>query len=137
MQFQVPQFIEVEDRIFGPFTVREFIYLAGGAGFTAMLMTMLPFYVALLLSFPVILLAAALAFYKINNRPFVDMLQSALAYFFSHRLYIWKKETREAEQELTRKQKEDPVYVPKLSKSRLKDLAWSLDIKESVYSDQR
>ena len=32
MQFQVPQFIEIEDKIIGPFTVKQFIYLVGGAG---------------------------------------------------------------------------------------------------------
>lgn len=137
MQFQVPQFIEVEDRIFGPFTVREFIYLAGGAGFTAMMITILPFYIALIVAFPIIILSAALAFYKVNNRPFVDMLQAAVSYFMNSRLYIWKKETKEAEQEAIQKHREEPVYVPKLSKSRLKDLAWSLDIKESVYSDNK
>ena len=29
MQFQVPQFIETEDKIVGPFTLRQFIYVAG------------------------------------------------------------------------------------------------------------
>ena len=32
MQFKVPQFLDIEDKIFGPFTFREFIYLAGAAG---------------------------------------------------------------------------------------------------------
>lgn len=64
------------------------------------------------------------------------MLEAALTYFASHRLYIWKKESRMVETEAS-KPKEEAVYVPKLSKSRLKDLAWSLDIKESVYSDQK
>ena len=32
MQFQVPQFIEVEDKIFGPLTFRQAVYLVGGAG---------------------------------------------------------------------------------------------------------
>ena len=32
MRFQVPQFIEVEDKIFGPMTLKQFIYMAGGAG---------------------------------------------------------------------------------------------------------
>lgn len=30
MQFQVPQFIEVEDKIFGPLTFKQFVYIAGG-----------------------------------------------------------------------------------------------------------
>jgi len=32
MRFEVPQFIEVEDKIFGPFTWKQFIYLMGGEG---------------------------------------------------------------------------------------------------------
>ena len=31
MRFQVPQFIEVEDKIFGPLTLKQFLYTAGGA----------------------------------------------------------------------------------------------------------
>ncbi|MEN9524352.1 MAG: hypothetical protein RL536_421, partial [Candidatus Parcubacteria bacterium] len=29
------------------------------------------------------------------------------------------------------------IFVPKISDSKLKDLSWSLDIKESVYSDRK
>ena len=32
MQFQVPQFIEIEDKIIGPFTGRQFAFLLGGFG---------------------------------------------------------------------------------------------------------
>ena len=32
MMFSVPQFIDVEDKIIGPLTLKQFIYLAGGAG---------------------------------------------------------------------------------------------------------
>ena len=32
MQFKVPQFLDIEDKIFGPFTFREFVYLTGGGG---------------------------------------------------------------------------------------------------------
>lgn len=139
MQFQVPQFIEVEDKIFGPFSLRQFIYLAGGAGFAAIMITVLGIFFGVLLSLPVVILAAALAFYRINNRPFIDVLQSAAAYFASNRLYIWQKEERPPEQQpLVEEKKDDTLGVPKLSSSRLKDLAWSLDIKESsIYSDKK
>jgi hypothetical protein len=29
MQFRVPQFIDIEDKLFGPLTFKQFIYLAG------------------------------------------------------------------------------------------------------------
>ena len=32
MRFEVPQFIEIEDKIIGPLTWKQFIYLAGGVG---------------------------------------------------------------------------------------------------------
>ena len=70
----MPQFIEVEDKIFGPFTLKQFIYLAGGAGIVALLLFTLPLIVAILLSIPVAGLAGALAFYRMNNKPFIEVL---------------------------------------------------------------
>ncbi|MEX0917389.1 MAG: PrgI family protein, partial [Candidatus Paceibacterota bacterium] len=132
MRFEVPQFIDVEDKIFGPFTLKQFIYLAGAAGFIAILYTFLPLFWALLLGLPVVALSAALAFYKVNDLPFVKVLESAFSYITKKRLYLWKK--REIQPQTRRQQEEIPTrapYVPKLSDSKLKDLAWSLDIKES------
>ena len=37
MRFEVPQFIEIEDKIFGPFTWKQFVYLAGGVGLAAVI----------------------------------------------------------------------------------------------------
>ena len=46
MQFQVPQFIEVEDKIFGPLTFKQFVYVLGGAGACYLLWRVLPIYAA-------------------------------------------------------------------------------------------
>lgn len=140
MQFQVPQFIEVEDQIFGPLTVKQFIYLAGAAGFAAMMLVLLPFFVAVIISLPVAALGAALAFYKVNNRSFVELIQSAFQFYSSNNLYIWKPKELKYESEVAAviPEKQQQMYVPKASNSRLKDLAWSLDIKESsIYSDKK
>jgi len=32
MRFEVPQFIDVEDKLFGPLTFTQFVYLAGSGG---------------------------------------------------------------------------------------------------------
>lgn len=146
MQFQVPQFIDVEDKIFGDFTLFQFIYMAGGGGFAAMMIFLLPLYVAIIVSLPVVGLSAALAFYKVNNRPFVDHLQSMLAFYFNNNLYIWKPKdaiaiARSQQQAAkTSSVKTEPAQVVSTSaaRNRLKDLAWSLDIKESsIYSDKK
>lgn len=140
MRFQVPQFIEVEDKIFGPLTVTQFVYLAGGGGFFVALWLLLPLWLAILLGAPVALLGLALAFYKINDRPFIDVLQAAVEYRTKNRLYIWDKERatkpKMVEQKRVKAEDDPGKYVPAATSSKIKDLAWSLDIKESIYSDR-
>jgi hypothetical protein len=70
MRFEVPQFIEIEDKIFGPFTWKQFVYLAGGIGLSAVIFFAAPFIVFVLIGVPLGGLAILLAFYPVNNRPF-------------------------------------------------------------------
>jgi len=135
MQFQVPQYVDVEDKIFGPLTVKQFIYLAGAAGIIFVLNSFLPFIFALLLGGPIIALGVALAFYKVNNRPFIHVVEAAFKFILGSRLYLWKKEQRKITKRKEVIEESADVYVPNLSDSKLKDLAWSLDIKESIYSN--
>lgn len=135
MQFQVPQFIEIEDKIFGPLTFKQFIYVAGGAGACYLLWRVLP----LLLSAPLILgvggLAAALAFMKLNGRPFILAMENGFFYLIKTKLYLWNNEQKSKGPEARSSKLEatpTQVYVPKLSESRLRELAWSLDIKERI-----
>ncbi|MEK7186749.1 MAG: PrgI family protein, partial [Patescibacteria group bacterium] len=132
MRFQVPQFIEVEDKLFGPLTFKQFIYVAGGVGICVILFTLLPNFFALLISVPIVVFALALAFYKVNERPFVQVVESFFKYHLGNKLYIWKKMPTDNRQPTTDNLKTGEirqVQVPKLSESKLKELTWSLDIK--------
>lgn len=136
MQFQVPQFIEVEDKIFGPLTFKQFVYLAGGAGAGYLLWRVLPIYVAAPLIASTVGLGAALAFFKYNGQPFILALEHGFYYFTRSRLYLWSNELRDAKKEEVAAATPNAanVYVPKLSENRLHELAWSLDIKERIAS---
>lgn len=130
MRFQVPQFIDFEDKIFGPFTLKQFIYLAGGAGMIIVFFSVFPRFIALVLAVPIAIFAAALAFYKVNNKPFIEMVEAFLKFSMNKRLYIWQKKDKPAESTEFKVREKDELYVPKLSDSRLKDLNWSLDVKK-------
>lgn len=135
MRFQVPQFIEMEDKIFGPLTIKQFIYIAGGAGLCFILFRFFPLIITIPLGVAVIGFSLALAFYQINNKPLIYIMQSAFGYFFSDKLYLWKKKDKSPEKAKTAPvglSGQSPLYVPKLSQSKLHDLTWSLDIKESL-----
>lgn len=134
MRFQVPQFIEVEDKIFGPLTIKQFIYLAGGAGLSFVLYSVLGLILGAIPILAVIGFSVALAFYKFNGRTFVDMLESGFYYLISNKLYIWKKvPTAKAKEEVKKDEDQTAGFqVPRLSESKLRDLRWSLDINESL-----
>ncbi len=134
MQFQVPQFIEVEDKIIGPLTFKQFIYILGAAGGSYLLWRTLPLVVAGPLILVVVGVASALAFFQYNGRPFILALESAFYYMIHTKLYLWNNEKKQkaAPAVKTVAAKGAEVYIPKLSDSRLHDLSWSLDIQERI-----
>lgn len=134
MRFQVPQFIEVEDKLFGPLTLKQFLYLAGGAGIIVVAFSFLPKFLAFLIALPILIVSLALSFYKVNNRPFINAFESFFKYTVGEKLYIWKKEAKEGKAGI-RKEANPQLLVPRLSDSKLKDLSWSLDVKQAAQNN--
>lgn len=136
MEYQVPQFIEVEDKIIGPLTLKQFIYLAGAAGLCIVFFSYLPFIVAVLLSLPLAGLGAALAFYKVNGKPFIEIIEAGFNFFLSKKLLLWKytpPTTDENNAAAALAAAEDlasrPVRgAPRITRGKLSELAWSLDV---------
>jgi hypothetical protein len=132
MRFQVPQFIEVEDKIFGPLTIKQFIYIAGGIGLSVIFYLFVsPFIFALIFIIPVMSFALMLAFYKVNNKPFVVVLEAAFKYLMNPKLYLWRHQNKVIEPALGDSETA-AAFIPKMSESKLKDLTWSLDTKEPL-----
>jgi hypothetical protein len=132
MQFKVPQFLDIEDKIFGPFTFREFAYLAGGAGLCFVLYRLLGLVLG---AIPILAIAGfvlALTFYKPNNKPFIYMLESGFKYFTQSKLYVWKKHMGKNAQMQPAGEKEKIQMMSqnpsRLNASKLRDLAWSLNV---------
>ena len=139
MRYQVPQFIEFESKIIGPLTFKQFIYILGGAGGTYIIYKIFGIFPGVLLMAILWALAGSLAFVKINNKSFVDVLAAGFSYMVKSKLYIWKKIDKPvtAEQKIESTDTVDSFLAPSLSQSRLKDLAWSLDVNKSVYPPKK
>lgn len=136
-QYQVPQFIEVEDKIFGPLTLKQFVYLAGGGGLCLLFFTLLPLYVTVILAIPVLAFSAGLAFFQINGRPLIHAVEHAFSYFLGHKLYLWKQRKAGEDVKEVVAEKPSTLPVPALSASKLKDLSWSLNIKDRAQDRDR
>ncbi len=132
MRYQVPQFIDVEDKVIGPLTVKQFVYLAGGGGMCFVIFKYLPIYISIILIGIVGPLSIALAFYKINNKPFIDFMEAAFIFYTKQNLYIWKKQDRKIVKNEIAQNPNKQVFVPRLSDSKLKDLTWTLDVNENL-----
>lgn len=135
MQFQVPQFIEVEDKIFGPLTFKQFVYILGGLGAAYIAWRLLPLFLAAPVILAVAGAAASLAFLEYNGRPFIVSVENGFYFFIHPKLYLWNNERR-AKKPVAQKERDlkhvSEVYIPKLSESKLHELSWSLDINERV-----
>ena len=132
MQFKVPQFLDIEDKLFGPFTFRQFVYMAGGAGICFVLYKAVGFLWGVLPILAIAGFSLALAFYRPNNKPFINMVESMITYLLQSKLYVWKKEKvlRESTEKIGEKAS-NPVATyqeARLTGNKLKDLAWSLDV---------
>lgn len=139
MEFKVPQYIEVEDKVFGPFTIMQFVYLLGGGGLIFLLWSFLPHFIAILLILPVGAFTWALAFFpkKRYGKSFPDLAESAVKYFSHAKLYTWKKldkKPSETSSLTVRKTSVTPpgLALPNVSESKLKDLSWNLDVSKGT-----
>ena len=131
MEYQVPQFIEVEEKVFGPLSIKQFVYIAGGFGLCVVLVLYLPRLLGITLAIPLAIFTLALAFYKLNGKSFIDILEAGFNYYLGSRLYLWKREEKKVSE--IPKAPTPAVETRQklgLSQSKLHDLAWSLDIKD-------
>ena len=127
-QFVVPQFIEVEDKIFGPITTRQFliILVAGTCIFLAYRfgdLSLLIFTVVVVGGFSMLL-----AFVKINGQNFHYVLLNILQTLRKPSLRMWQKQYSKDELNYLRKRdanitKEEIIKATPVKKERIRDLA--------------
>lgn len=126
MQFSVPQFIDIEDKIIGPLTIKQFLWLLAAAVILFIIWTALPLLLFIIAAIPVAGLFGALAFLKVNGRPFINFIISGFSFLITPKLYLFKKaeKARKPIIEKTQKLKQEKIKT----KPNLSDLAWKLDV---------
>jgi hypothetical protein len=92
MRFQVPQFVDIEDKVIGPFTLKQFLmYVVAG-------MLLVPVYIYsdlslfITLALPVLGIAAVFAHLKIYGKSFSQVTFSAVTYVTKGQLYVWRRQ---------------------------------------------
>lgn len=92
MRFQVPQFVDIEDKVIGPFTLKQFLMYVVAA------MLLVPVYIYsdlslfITIALPVLGVAAVFAHLKIYGRSFSQVTFSAISYATKGQLYVWRRQ---------------------------------------------
>src|SRR3989344_4279625 len=89
-QFQVPQFIETEDKIVGPLTLRQSLYLSGAGLILFLSFFILKTFLWFILAAFIGTAAALMAFVKFNGQPMHKAIFAMLNYAWRPRFYLWK-----------------------------------------------
>lgn len=130
MQFLVPQFLDVEDKIFGPLTVRQFIILIVAAGLLFVSFRFADLSLFLFEAFFIVVTTVAFAFIRVNGRPFHNFLVHLIQMFQRPQLRIWHRDISSDELKLPKpveQQRNVPVKKLPLSASRLAELSLVVD----------
>jgi hypothetical protein len=93
MNFTIPQFIEMESKIVGPLTFKQFVFVAVGTTFSFMIYfsvgkASMPLALALIAI--VMGSACALAFVKMDGIDIIVVLQHYAAFLSSPRIFLWQ-----------------------------------------------
>jgi len=129
MRFQVPQFINIEDKVIGPLTIKQFLYIIVAVVVLFILYKLLNLFVFIILSIPVIALTYALTFLKIRNQPFINIIKNMFSFLRKPDFYVWKKLNPKEE-----KQEEAPKIIKKApakkKKKHLRDISWRINVEK-------
>jgi len=132
-QFTVPQFIDVESKIIGPITTRQFLIILTSAILIGLCYRLFDFALFLLCAILIAIIAAVFSFVKINGRPFHFFVLNMVQTFRRPRLRIWNNAESayliEDKTKLDNLSEVKPMVKEYYKKSRLAEVALIVDTK--------
>jgi len=129
MIFNVPQFIDVEDKVAGPLTAKQLFWMIVLGAILFLFWTIFEKGFFFALAIPTSVFFLALAFYRPYNQSFIKFLSFIIFFLFRPKIYVWKKEImpeKEVPFKSKNKQKQN-IVSKKIDYEQLKELAEKLD----------
>ncbi len=118
-QFVVPQFLDVEDKILGPITARQFVIFIVMAIILAIMYRLLAFGYFIGFGLIVLVFGLVLAFLRVNGHPFHYFLLNVIQTLRRPSLRVWNKELNTADLNELAKAAPEPPPPPKPKKEKL------------------
>lgn len=119
MRYVVPQFIDVEDKIIGPLTTRQFLILLVTAFVMFIEYKLADFTLFLLIGISTLIIGGIFAFFRVNGQPFHYFLLNMVQTFRRPSLRVWDKEYTDSELLDIIKRPPPPPPPPRIRKEPL------------------
>lgn len=139
-QFTVPQFIDVEDKIIGPITARQFVIMLSGFLLMGLCYKLLNFSYFLLCAIIIFIVAITFSFVKVNGMPFHFFILNFVQTTKRPSLRVWNNKIK-GDEVYIENEKIVNTEVPKVNDyrhvttSRLAELSLIVDTK-GAYSGE-
>ena len=134
MQFNIPQFIDKEDKIVGPFTAKQLGWMFGGGAILLVLWNLLDFSGFILAASVVAGIVGAFAFYRPYNQTFLSFLLSLFSFAAKPKFYLWKRVpiknafgTKTPFKKTTTKKTEEKIVKKTISGNKIEEISKILD----------
>jgi hypothetical protein len=135
MLINVPQYIDVEDKIAGPLTAKQLGWLIALGVILLILWNMISKVAFFIIGFPLAILFIALAFYRPYGQPLISFFIFGIMYFFRPKVYFWKRAPQKENKTPQKIKKiESRVSEKKLTPDSLRELAELLDSEGVQYN---
>jgi hypothetical protein len=129
-QYTVPQFIDVEAKIIGPITTRQFLIFLGAALLIFISYKVFDFGLFLVIGILIFLIAGVFAFLKVNGRPFHYFVLNLVQTLKKPSVRVWNHQRPSFEAKENKEFKFEEVVVnKKLNEAQLAELSLIVDTK--------
>jgi len=91
MLFNVPQFIDKEDKIVGPLTAKQLGWMFGMGAVMLVTWNLLDPAAFFIACVPIAAIFGAFAFYRPYNQPLIAFLTSSVVFVFRPKIYFWRR----------------------------------------------
>lgn len=129
MMFNVPQYIDVEDKVAGPLTAKQLMWMIGMGAVLLLLYSIFDQATFFILAIPIVLLFVALAFYRPYGQPLISFIGSSVLFFIRPKVYVWNRpsDVLRRKQGIKKEEKKEEKVVKAITAEEIRRLSQIVD----------